>query len=148
LPEVLRIWSGSYHDYWFTDDAVLKVRLVPASITLLGILVLVGLTALFAVIGVIIGAVVALLIYVASGRIAKHRRERVVGMSVQELKQMGMVTLRIPYSVISEAELKRNRLIISVEGRKVRVKVPEGDQQDLQTLLRSKLGGNFSISEA
>jgi hypothetical protein len=146
LSKILQVWGGSFHDYWFTDDAVLKVRLVPQAITLVGIVVLVGLTALLGILGVIIGAVVAVLIYVASGRLAKRRRDKVASMSVQEVRQKGLVTLRIPYSVVSGAELRGNKLVISVEGRKVRVKVPEEDQQQLQTLLRSKLGDEFSVS--
>lgn len=147
MAQVLRIWSGSYHDYWFTDDAVLKVRLVPQAITILGIVVLVGLTFLLGIVGVILGAIIAALIYLASGRLAKSRRDMIGGMSVQDVKQKGLVTLRIPYSVISGADLKGDRLTISVEGRKVRVKVPDDDQQGLKTLLSSKLGTNFGVSD-
>jgi hypothetical protein len=146
LDQVLRIWGGSYHDYWFTTDAILKVRLVPQAITLVGIVILVGLTALLGVVGVIIGAVVATVIYLASGRLAKSRRGRVASMSVQEIQKKGIVTLRIPYSVISGAEIKGTRLTLSVEGRKVRVKVPKESLEKLEALLRSKMGDSFSIS--
>jgi hypothetical protein len=146
LVEVLRNWGGSYHDYWFTDDAILKVRLVPQTVTIVGIVILVALTALFSIFGVIVGAVVAGLIYVESGRLAKRRRVWIADMSVQELKDKGMVTLRIPYSVISDAEIKGNRLIVSVEGRKVRVKVSEDNLQKLQSLLRSKMADRFTFS--
>jgi hypothetical protein len=146
LTEVLRIWGGSYHDYWFTDDAILKVRLVPQAITLLGIVVLVGLTALLGIVGVIIGAAVAALIYVTSGRLAKGRRDQIASMSVQEVREKGLVTLRIPYSVVSGAQIKGARLTISVEGRKVRVKVPQDSLQEVQTLLRSKMRDSFSVS--
>jgi hypothetical protein len=145
LTEVLRIWGGSYHDYWFTDDAILKVRLVPQAITLLGIVVLVGLTALLGIVGVIIGAAVAALIYVTSGRLAKGRRDQIASMSVQEVREKGLVTLRIPYSVVSGAQIKGARLTISVEGRKVRVKVPQDSLQEVQMLLRSKMGDSFSV---
>jgi hypothetical protein len=148
LDQVLRIWGGSYHDYWFTDDAILKVRLVPQTITLVGIVILVALTALLGILGVIIGAVVAGVIYVTSGNLAKRRRGTVADMSVQELQQKGLVTLRIPYSVVSRADIKGTRLTVSVEGRKVRVKIPEDDMPKLQSILRSKMADryNFSVS--
>jgi len=146
LADVLRIWGGSYHDYWFTDDAILKVRLVPQAITLIGIVILVALTALFSTFGVILGAVLAVIIYLWSGRLAKSRRHRVASMSVTDLKERGLVTLRIPYSVISEAGIKGNKLTVSVEGRKVRVKVSDDSLQKLQSLLRSKMPDRFSFS--
>jgi hypothetical protein len=146
MDQILRVWGGSYHDYWFTDDAILKVRLVPQMITIIGIVILVALTALFGIVGVLAGAVVAALIYVTSGRLAKRRRDLFARMSVQEVRQRGLVTLRIPYSVASGAEIKGTRLTISVEGRKVRVRVPEEIIPRLGSLLRAKMGDNFSVS--
>jgi hypothetical protein len=106
----------------------------------------VGLTALLGIVGVIIGAAVAALIYVTSGRLAKGRRDQIASMSVQEVREKGLVTLRIPYSVVSGAQIKGARLTISVEGRKVRVKVPQDSLQEVQTLLRSKMRDSFSVS--
>jgi hypothetical protein len=147
LNKIVRIWGGSYHDYWFTDDAILKVRLVPISITILGIVILVALTAVLGIFGVVIGAAVAFVIYLTSGRIAKRRRHRVLDLSPDDLKRRGLVTLRVPYSLVSEAEIKGNRLTISVEGRKIRIKIPEDDMSKLQALLRVKIGTSFFVSD-
>jgi hypothetical protein len=148
LGQVLRIWGGSYHDYWFTDDAVLKVRLVPQTFTIIGIVVLVALTAFLGITGVLLGALIAALIYFASKRIAMSRRARTASLSVQDVRRRGMVTLRIPYSVVSHAEIEGNRLTLSIDGRKVRVNVPEEDLQRLESLLQTKLPSNFSTSTA
>jgi antitoxin component of MazEF toxin-antitoxin module len=139
----LRVWGGSYHDYWFADDAILKVRLVPQIITIIGIIVLVALTLIFSVSGVVIGAVFAVATYLASGRLAKSRRSRMALLTVQQAQQKGLVTLRIPYSVVSQAELKGRRLTLSVEGRKIRVNIPQQYLADVQSLLSSKLPGDF-----
>jgi hypothetical protein len=139
MDQVLRVWGGSYHDYWFTEDAVLRVRLVPTAITVLGIFVLVILTLLLGIIGLIIGAAVTVLIYLSSGRLAKGRRGLVAGLTVQQVKERGMVTLRIPYSVVTSAEFKGNRLTLNVEGRKIKINVPQEDLPRLRVLIRSKL---------
>jgi antitoxin component of MazEF toxin-antitoxin module len=139
----LRVWGGSYHDYWFADDAILKVRLVPQIITIIGIIVLVALTLIFSVSGVVVGAVFAVATYLASGRLAKSRRSRMALLTVQQAQQKGLVTLRIPYSVVSQAELKGRRLTLSVEGRKIRVNIPQQYLADVQSLLSSKLPGDF-----
>lgn len=146
LSQVLRVWGGSYHDYWFADDAILKVRLVPQSLTIAGIVILVALTALLGILGVIFGALVAVVIYYAGRSIARRRRDFAASLSVQDVRRRGMVTLRIPYSLVSEAVLKGDRLTLSVEGRKVRVKVPDEDLPKLQSLLRQKLPDSVSIS--
>ncbi len=143
MGQVLKIWGGSFHDYWFAEDAILKVRLVPQSLTLFGIILLVVLTALLGITGVILGALIAVLIYLGSKRIAVGRRARAVGLSVQDVQRRGIVTLRIPYSVISSAEIKGTRLTLSIDGRKVRVNIPEENLQELQSLLREKLSSNF-----
>lgn len=146
MSQVLRVWGGSYHDYWFADDAILKVRLVPQSLTIAGIVILVALTALLGILGVIFGALVAVVIYYAGRSIARRRRDFAASLSVQDVRRRGMVTLRIPYSLVSEAVLKGDRLTLSVEGRKVRVKVPDEDLPKLQSLLRQKLPDSVSIS--
>lgn len=148
MGQVLRIWGGSYHDYWFAEDAILKVRLVPQTLTIVGIATLVVLTALLGITGVILGALIAVLIYFAGKRIAVGRRARTVSLSVQDVQRLGMVTLRIPYSVVSDAEIKGRRLTLSIDGRKIRVSVPEEDLQNLESLLQAKLGSNFSIPTA
>jgi hypothetical protein len=139
LDQVLRVWGGSYHDYWFTEDAILRVRLVPTAITVLGIFVLVILTLLLGIIGLIIGAAVTVLIYLSSGKLAKGRRGLVAGLTVQQVKERGMVTLRIPYSVVTSAEFKSNRLTLNVEGRKIKISVSQADLPRLRVLIRSKL---------
>lgn len=146
MGQVLRIWGGSFHDYWFAEDAILKVRLVPQSLTLAGIIVLVALTALLGITGVILGALIAVLIYLGSKRIAVGRRARTLDLSVQDVQRRGIVTLRIPYSVISDAEIRGTRLTLSIDGRKVRVSVPEENLQELESLLRTKLSSNFTVS--
>ncbi len=146
MSQVLRVWGGSYHDYWFADDAILKVRLVPQSLTIAGIVILVALTAILGILGVIFGALVAVVIYYAGRSIARRRRDFAASLSVQDVRRRGMVTLRIPYSLVSEAVLKGDRLTLSVEGRKVRVKVPDEDMPKLQSLLRQKLPDSVSIS--
>jgi hypothetical protein len=148
MTRVLRIWGGSYHDYWFAEDAVLKVRLVPQIITIIAIVVLVALTLLFSVIGIVVGAAFAVATYLVSGRLAKSRRNRIALLSAKEAQEKGLVTLRIPYSLITRAEFKGRRLAMSVEGRKVRVNVPKDDLKDLQSVLRSKLPDNLTISDS
>lgn len=145
--DVLRIWGGSYHDYWFTQDAMLKVRLVSRAITILGIVVLALLTAFLGIVGVIIGAGVAVLIYLLSGNLAKRKRDDIGRFSVEEAKDRGLVTLIVPYTVISEAELRGNRLTLTVEGRRIRVKVAQDHRERLRSLLAGKLGRNFSFSD-
>ncbi len=145
MGSVIRVWGGSYHDYWFTDDAVLKVRLVSQVLTLGGIVVLVVLTALLAIVGVILGAIVAVTIYFAGGSIARRKRVRVAELSPKQVQDIGLVTLRVPYSVISRAELKGTRLTIFVEGRRIRIKVGQENLQSLQLLLRSKLPDAFTM---
>lgn len=145
MGSVIRVWGGSYHDYWFTNDAVLKVRLVSQVLTLVGIVVLVALTALFAIIGVVLGAIVAIIIYFAGGSIAKRKRVWVAELSPKQVQDIGLVTLRVPYSVVSRAELKGTRLTIFVEGRRIRIKVGQENLQSLQLLLRSKLPDSFTM---
>lgn len=113
---------------------------------MVGIVLLVVLTALLGITGVLLGALIAVLIYLGSKRIAVGRRARTVGLSVEDAQRRGIVTLRIPYSVISNAEIKGARLTLLVDGRKVRVNVPEENLQELESLLRSKLSSNFSTS--
>lgn len=146
MEQVLRVWGGSFSDYWFAEDAILKVRLVPQALTIVAIVALVLLTLLFGIIGVIAGAFFAVLLYFAGGRIARTRRGRVAELAPREAQDRGIVTLRIPYSVITEANVKGNRLTLSVEGRKLRVKFPEGDSERLRSLLREKLPDRFSVA--
>ena len=147
MDGVRRIWGGSFHDYWFTDDAILKVRLVSQAITLIGIVVLFVLAFLYGVIfGLVLGVILSALLYVVGGQLAKRRHPQIAGLSVQDVQQKGLVTLRVPYSVISRAELKGNRLTVFVEGRRIRIKIPQDDLQVVQSLLRSKLPDTFSVS--
>jgi len=146
MDGVRRIWGGSFHDYWFTDNAILKVRLVPRAFTLVGIVVLLALALLYGVFGLILGAAVSALVYVIGGLFARRRHPRIAEFSAQDIQQKGLVTLRVPYSVISRAELRGNRLSVFVEGRRIRIKIPEDDLQGVQSLLRSKLADTFSVS--
>jgi hypothetical protein len=146
LDQVLRIRGSRYSDYWFAEDAILKVRLAPQALTLLAIVVLVLLTALFGIVGVITGALTAVLLYFVGGWIANGRRDRVSGLTVKEAQGLGLVTLRIPYSVVSQVEMTATHLAISVEGRTLRVRVSEDASQRLQSLLREKLSDRFSAS--
>lgn len=139
------MWGGSYHDYWFTDDAVLKVRLVPQIITVVGILVLLVLTFVLGIVGVLIGAAIAAATYFASGRLARSRRAGISLLSPQQVREKGLVILRIPYSVISRAEISGRRLTIFVEGRRIRVNVPDEELPGLQSMLRSKLSDGLSV---
>lgn len=108
-------------------------------------MILVALTALLGIAGVIIGALVALVIYYSGRSIARRRRGYTASLSIQDVRRRGMVTLRIPYSLISSAQLKGARLTLSVEGRKVRIKVPDEDLPKLQSLLRQKLPDGVRI---
>ena len=146
MGNVIRVWGGSYHDYWFTDDAILKVRLISRVATLVGIVVLVVLTALFATAGAILGALVAVIIYFVGGRMAKSKRPKIAELSPKQVRDKGLVTLRVPYSVISKAELRGARLTIFVEGRKIRIKTEQESLQNLQLLLRSKLADSFTVT--
>jgi hypothetical protein len=146
MDGVVRIWGGNYYDYWFTDDAFLRVRLTSRSTVLSAFVIFLALAILFGLLGAIVGIVLSALIYSRIGKSANNRRALFDTMSVQELEQKRLVNLRIPYSTISVAELRGSRLTLTVGDRQTKISFPKASLQELQSVLQSKMGGRFTVS--
>ncbi len=146
MDGIVKVWGGSYWDYWFTENEILRVSLVSQTVVIVAILLMATLGFLLGLIGITIGVVVLVLVYARVRRTAKKRRSQLEGRSIDDLVGSKMIGLRIPYSDVSHAELGSGQISIFYRRRRIRMKVPPGDLPQLDTLLRSKLGDKLTVS--
>ncbi len=146
MDGILKIWSGSYWDYWFTENEILRVSLVSQTVLIVAVLLTATLGFLLGLIGITIGVVVLLVVYARVRRTARKRRSQLEGKSIDDLVGSKMIGLRIPYSEVSRAELGSGQISIFYGRRRIRMKVPPGDIPQLDALLRSKLGDRLTVS--
>ncbi len=146
MDGTLKIWSGSYWDYWFGESEIARVSVVPQSVLIVAVLLMVTLGVLLGLIGILIGVVALIFVYSRIGKTAKKRRSALEGRSLEELAESKIVDRRVPYSEVSSAELRSGQLTIFYRQRKIRVKVLPSELPQLEALLRTKLGEKLTAS--
>jgi hypothetical protein len=146
LAGIVKIWSSSYWDYWFGENEIARVNIVPQSLFIVSVLLMASLGVLLGLPGILVGAAALVLVYTLIVKTAKKRRSVLEGKTIEELTERKIANQLVRYSEVSSAELRSGQLTIFYRQRKIRLKVLPGDLPQIESLLRTKLGEKLKVA--
>ncbi len=136
------LWG--WHDYWLTEEAVMKLRVTPWTLYLLVWLAIAMALLLTTGFGGVLGGTVSFAVTYPPTRWLASRRRRVMARwSNADVISHGKLELCLPYSSIVSGEVKGPTIRLKWSNKKLEFNARKSEVTQVKRFLESRLANRF-----